>query len=97
MSLSAHRWLSIALLALALVAGAGFALQRQSAAALQEEIALLRDEQRQLARLRADNERLRAAETPAVEVERLRADRAALVRLRTEIEEMKTRAEKRPR
>ncbi len=83
------------MLALAAVAGVSFALQRQSAAALQQEIALLRDNERKLALLRAENERLRAAQTPAAELERLRADRAALLRLRTEIEAMRARAEKR--
>lgn len=85
------------MLALAVVAGAGFALQRQSAALLQQEIIVLRDQERNQARLRADNERLRAEETPKAEVERLRADHAALLRLRTEIDQMKSRAEQRSR
>ncbi len=83
------------LLALAVVAGAGFALQYQAAEALRQEIALLRDEQRALVRLRAENEKLKALQTPATEVERLRADRLAVLRLRTEIEAMQARAEKR--
>lgn len=83
------------MLALAVVAGAGFALQRQAAAALREEIVLLRDEQRALARVRAENEKLKAAQIPAAEVERLRADRLAVLRLRTEIEAMQARAAKR--
>ena len=90
--MSAHRWITFALLALAVVAGAGFALQRQSAAALQQEIALLGEENHRLARLRAENQRLQADQAPEAEVERLRADHAALVRLRAEIEAMKARA-----
>lgn len=90
-----HRILIGALLALAGVAGAGFALQRQAAAALREEIALLRDEQRALVRLRAENEKLQSAQPPAAEVERLRADRLAVLRLRSEIEAMQARADKR--
>ena len=97
MSTSAQRWLSVGLLALAVVAGAGFALQRQATTALEQEIALLRDESRQLAGLRAENQRLKAVQTPAAEVERLRADHSAILRLRAEIDEMKTRAEQRPR
>lgn len=92
---ASHRIVIAALLALAVVAGAGFALQRQAAEALRQEIALLRDEQRALARLRAENEKLKASQVPAAELERLRADRLAVLRLRTEIEGMKTRAEKR--
>ena len=95
--MSAHRWSTVALLALAVVAGAGFALQRQSAAALQQEITLLREENHRLARLRAENQRLQADQVPVMEVERLRADHAALLRLRAEIEEMKARAKMRSR
>lgn len=95
--MSRHRWISLALLALAIVAGAGFALQRQAASALQQEIALLRSESRELERLRAENERLKAAQAPLAEVERLRADHTAMVRLRADIEDMKARADKRAR
>lgn len=83
------------MLALTVVAGAGYVLQRQAAAALRAEIALLRDEQRALARVRAENEKLKAAQIPAAELERLRADRLAVLRLRTEIEAMQARAAKR--
>lgn len=89
---ASHRIVIGAMLALAVVAGVGFALQRQAAAALREEIALLRDEQRALARLRAENEKLKAVQIPAAELERLRADRLAVLRLRTEIEALQTRA-----
>jgi len=83
------------LLVLAVVAGAGFALQRQAAEALREEIALLRDEQRALARVRTEHETLKAAQIPVAEMERLRADRLAVLRLRTEIEAMQARAAQR--
>ncbi len=89
------RWASILLLALAGAAGAGVAWQRQSAAVLEAELALLRDEKRELLRLRDDNQRLRKAELPAAVIEQQRADHAALVRLRAEIEAMRTRLEKR--
>jgi hypothetical protein len=83
------RWLSALLLALALAAGAALWLQRQAAAQLRDEIALLREQNRELARLRAENRRLAAALPPAAELERLRADHAAVFRLRGEIEKTK--------
>ena len=84
--MSPLRWLSALLLALAVVAGAAFWLQRQEAADLREELARLREENRELARLRGENLRLEAALPSSVKLEDLRADRAAVVRLRGEIE-----------
>jgi hypothetical protein len=92
---SPGRWLSALLLAFALAAGVGLWLQHETTAALQNEIALLRDEQKTLARLRAENQRLSAAQVPEAELARLRADRAALVRLRDEIDRLKARVEQR--
>jgi hypothetical protein len=88
------RWVCAVLLAFALVAGAGLWLQRETTAALESEIALLRDEQRALARLRAAHEKLIAEQVPEAEVARLRNDRAALMRLRSEIEQMQARADR---
>lgn len=87
------RWLSALLLVLALVAGGALLLQRQAAAQLQGEIALLRGEHRDLARLRAENQRLTAAQLPAAELARLRDDHAAVMRLRGEIEKLKAKAD----
>lgn len=84
--MSALRWLSGLFLALALVAGAALWLQRQAAADLREEIGLLREEQRELTRLRAENRRLAAAQPSPAELSNLQADRAAVLRLRAEIE-----------
>ncbi len=95
--MSTHRWLSVLLLAAALVAGAALVLQRQSAAQLRDEIALLRDENRQLAQLRAENAKLVAAQPPATELERLRGDRAAVGQLRAEIDRLKVQTEARAR
>ncbi len=84
--MTASRWVSVGLLGIAAVAGAALWLQRQAAADLRDEIALLRDDRRELARLRDENQRLAAALPPAVKLEELRADRAAVLRMRSEIE-----------
>jgi hypothetical protein len=84
--MSVPRWLSVLLLTLAAVAGAALWLQRQAAADLRDELALLRGDQREVARLRAENQRLTAGLPPAEKMQELRADRAAVVRLRSEIE-----------
>jgi hypothetical protein len=74
------------LLVLALVAGAWLWLQRQAAETLRAELALLREQNIELARLRADNEQLKASQLPTQELERLQADHAAVLRLRTEVQ-----------
>ena len=82
-----NRWLSIiGLVGVFAGVGGGLGLQRQETNVLRLEIALLRDEQRELARLQAENKRLTAAQPSAVELEALRADHAAVARLRGEIE-----------
>jgi hypothetical protein len=91
------RWLSALLLALAFAAGAALWLQRQAAAQLRDEITLLRDQNRELARLRAENLRLAAALPPTAELEQLRADHAAVVRLRAELEKTKDHLQARER
>ena len=95
--MSPLRWLSALLLALAVVAGAALWLQRQEAAGLREELARLHEENRELARLRGENLRLEAALPPADKLEDLRADRAAVVRLRGEIEKTKDNLQARER
>src|SRR5258708_7125210 len=95
--MTALRWLSALLLALAIVAGAALWLQRQAAAQLRDEIALLREERGKVVRLRAENSKLTAAQVSAAELERLRADRAAVVQLRGEIEKLKAGVDDRER
>jgi hypothetical protein len=85
----ALRWWSVLLLALAVVAGAALWLQRQSAAQLRDELGLLRDENRKLAGLRAENARLVAAQPSAAQLDAMRADHAAVRQLRGEIEKLK--------
>ena len=95
--MNAARWISTVLVLVAIVAGLACWVQRETTAALQSELALLRDDHRVIARLRAEQQRLRAAQVPAAEVARLRADRAALLRLRAEIEQLQARAEQKAR
>jgi Tfp pilus assembly protein PilN len=95
--MSSARWISIGLLGCAVVAAALWALQREAAMALRQEIALLRDDTRAIGRLRAENEKLKAQQVSAEELLRLQADRAALQRLRNEIEALKGRTEQRAR
>ncbi|MES2695870.1 MAG: hypothetical protein V4773_20520 [Verrucomicrobiota bacterium] len=90
--MAAARWVSLGLLGLVAVAGAGIALQRYEAEVLRREIELLKEERTSLGRLQMANDRLRAAQTPAEEVARLRADRDAVLRLRAELEAMKRAA-----
>jgi len=93
----APRLVAALLLALAVVAGAALWLQRQAAAGLRAEITLLRAEDRDLARLRGENARLAAGQISADKLEQLRADHAAVQRMRHELEALKTDLEKRER
>jgi hypothetical protein len=87
------RWFFVGLLIVA--AGGALLLQREATANLRSEVALLRENQRELATLRAERERLIAAQPAPAEVERLRADRTALNQLRAEIDKMKEHAARR--
>jgi hypothetical protein len=85
------RWFFLGVFTIAV--GVVLFLQHETTANLRNEIELLREDQRELAQLRQERERLLAAQPPAAELERLRADRAALAQLRTEIDAMKSRAD----
>ena len=93
----ALRGLWFVLVGLAFVAGGALLLQWQAAQALRSELALVRLENREIERLRAEQERLKAAQITPAELERLQADRSALVRLRGEIETLQKRADERGR
>jgi hypothetical protein len=85
------RWSLLAVLGI--VMSAVVLLQRETTANLRGEIALLREENGEIAKLKGEGERLAAAQPTSAELERLRADRAALVQLRSEIDAMKIRAD----
>jgi hypothetical protein len=77
---------------------AGFAIlgvvllvQRQSATRLRAEVDDLRRQNRTLADLRAEHERLSGQQIPADELQRLRDDHEAIRRLHSEIDDLKNR------
>lgn len=80
------RAFTVCLLVLAMVVGGACWAQRQASGVLRGEIGLLREENAELARLRAKNLRLSAQQVSAAERERLRGDHLAVMRLRGEIE-----------
>ena len=89
------RWISVGLVVVGVVAFVRYLIERQESAALRSEIAILQQEQDRVARLRAENERLIAGKVSDAELQRLRGDRAALNRLRNEINVLETNAEQR--
>jgi len=95
--MSAMRLLSLLLFALTLVAAGAMLLQRQAAAELRGEIALLREEGRELIRLHNENARLVTALPVAARLEAMRADHAAVLRLRSEIEMLKVDTDRQAR
>lgn len=84
-------WFFLGGLALAVALLLGW--QRLQMRPLQAEIEVLRDQQGEIARLRAERERLLARQVPEAELQRLREDREAIGRLRKAIGEVRARAE----
>jgi hypothetical protein len=76
--------------ALAVAASYGAAWQHQETAALRTELEVMRLQRAELDQLRAENQRLRQKQIPANELEGLRADHAAIARLRGELATLKT-------
>lgn len=72
--------------------GAGLAVQWRQSLALRGELERGRFETEEVARLRAENQRLREKQISAAELERLRADHAALPRLRAELDALARQA-----
>ena len=93
----AVRWVTLALLALAIAAFGRYLLERHESAALRAEIALLEHENRQVAELRAKHDRLLATKVADAELEHLRNDRAALSSLRAAIDKLEESAERKMR
>jgi hypothetical protein len=97
LSVNISRVVSIGMLLLAVALGGAWWLQWQAAAELRAELALLRNENNELARLRAENRRLRAAQVSEAELSALRSDHAAVARLRAEIEKLRDDVDRRAR
>src|SRR5688572_10597772 len=89
------RWISVGLVVVGVIALVRYLIERQESAALRSEIAILRQDRDHAARLRAEHERLVAGKVSDAELQRLRNDRAALNRLRNEINALETNAEQR--
>lgn len=89
--MNAVRWFLLGVLAVAVAVA--LLLQREVNKNLRSEIAQLREDRAEMARLRAEHEKLLAAQPPTADLERLRADRVALDRLRGEIAKMREHAD----
>jgi hypothetical protein len=83
---------TLLVLGVASVGGAVWMVQRQQTIALEGGLSLMRQETRELDRLREENRRLKQEQIPPEELERLRADHAALPRLRAEGEALRKAA-----
>jgi hypothetical protein len=79
----------VLLIAVLVTAVAGIGWRQRQTAALRDELAAVSRTAHELARLRTENVRLREKQIPAAELEALRADHAALPRLRAEIEALR--------
>jgi hypothetical protein len=86
-----HVGFLVIVIGLAMAGGGVLISQRQQASLLRVEREAVRLELSELERLGAENLRLRALQIPARELEVLRADHAALPRLRAEFEALKPR------
>lgn len=84
-------WRTGLIVGLATVIGASLALQRQASDQLRGEIALVSEQNREITRLRIERKRLQAAQPSPAELENIRADHAAVERLRNEVEAMQAR------
>lgn len=82
-------WIGAGLVLAGVAAGIGW--QRWQAALLRLELDPLREEARELATLRGENDRLRRGQPSAAEIARLRADHESIVRLRTELDALRAR------
>lgn len=82
----------VAAILIAVAAGIGVAREWSETQALRAEVELARTEAAELGRVRAENQRLRKKQITTGELAALRADHAAVVRLRGELESLKARA-----
>ena len=76
----------LVLTAVVLAAAAAVAVQWQQTALLRADLECAKFAAEELAKLREENQRWRDKQIPAAELERLRADHAAIPRLRAELD-----------
>src|SRR3954470_4024785 len=81
-----------AALVITITAAIGISSEWPKTAALRTEVEYARNEVAELSRLQSENHRLREKQIAAAELAALRADHAALPRLRMELEALKARA-----
>jgi hypothetical protein len=91
--MSRARWIFVVGGVAVCVIGGGVAFGRMETARLRYELQGLREQCARKVELRAENARLRSGQISEEELERLRADHAALPRLRAEIEALRKRIE----
>jgi hypothetical protein len=84
-----HTGFWLIFMAVAAVGTAGLVQRWQERMALRGEIGVKEIEVEALGRLQAENRRLKARQIPVAELEALRADHAALARLKAELESLK--------
>lgn len=84
-------WQLLVVAVLVIFLGVVLALQHQANAELRDMIGLLHGQNQAVDRLQAERSRLVKAQVSAAELENLRADHAAIARLRGEIEAAKAR------
>lgn len=82
----------VTLLALVAASGAVYALQRERTVQLRAELVQAQSNAVELSRLQAENQRLRQKQISPAELVRLREDRAAVVRLRAELDALQKSA-----
>ena len=77
--------------AIILITGTGIVFQQREGRTLRVELQDAKRIEAEVVRLRSENERLQSQQISATELERLRSDHAALLRLRSELNELKKR------
>ena len=90
----ARHWITLGLLVAAIAGFGRMVIERQETTALRSQIEILQQEVKRATQLRAERERLMAEKVSDAELQRLRADRAALVRLRNEISALEANADR---
>lgn len=92
--MQARHWIALGLLAASVAGFAGLLIEHQETKALRSQIEILQQENQRAGQLRAERDRLVAGKVSDAELQRLRGDRAALIRLRNEITALEANADR---